>query len=74
MRIRALIGGNDGTQGFQPGDELTGDTEFNRRLLANGVAEPLDEQAQALLEKPELMERYITLPLQRLADNLRGDA
>jgi hypothetical protein len=74
MRIRALIGGNNGSRSFQPGEELDGDTEFNRKLLANGVAEPLDEQAQALLEKPEVMERYLSLPLQLLADNLRGEA
>lgn len=58
MKVKAKISGFDGTKSFAPGDDLAGDGEYLRSLLANSLADPIDEAAKAFVADKALMERH----------------
>lgn len=70
MKARLLCEGNDGARHYAAGDEYTGDGEWIRRLLINGLAEPLDEQAKTLVATPAQVERYGSAVHKSAADSL----
>jgi hypothetical protein len=73
MKSKVLVSGNDGHRAYEPGDELTVDSEHHRSLIANDLAEPLDEAAQKVAADPRQRARYATPALEALAAELRGD-
>jgi hypothetical protein len=70
MRIRALINGNHGGGEFQAGDELPFDSDYIRKLLVNGLAEPLDEDAIGFMARTHQHEEYQSTAFQNLAAEL----
>lgn len=58
MRAIILCEGNDGHRPYKPGDEYVGDSEWLRKQLVNGLATPLDEEAQKVIASPQQLERY----------------
>lgn len=74
MKIRTLISGNHGTGAFDVGVELDFDSDYVRKLLVNGLAEPLDEQAQNFLAKPDQHDPYVSAAYQKIAEELQAAA
>ncbi len=70
MKIRALINGNHGGGEFQAGDELAFDSDYIRKLLVNGLAEPLDEDAIGFMSRTHQHEEYQSVAFQNLAAEL----
>lgn len=58
MKAKMLCEGNDGTAHISAGDECARDSEWLRRQLVNGLAEPLDDAAKALCASADSIERY----------------
>lgn len=70
MRIRTLISGNHGGGSFEAGDELAFDSEYIRKLLVNGLAEPVDEDATLFMSQTDKHERYASASYQAIAAEL----
>jgi len=70
MKIRLLGDGNDGSRHIVAGSEYEGDSDWVRRLLINGHAEPLDDQAHAIVKHPEQITRYKSDALTESAKSL----
>jgi len=51
MKIKTHFDGFDGTKSYEAGDTLEGNTEHNQRLLFNGIADPVDQEAKDLDKK-----------------------
>lgn len=58
MRARIFCSGTDGAVRYAPGDECDRDSEWLRRALVNGLAEPLDDEANALVNNERMVRRY----------------
>ena len=69
MKMKMLVDGNDGTKAYKPGDTYTGDSEWARRVLVNGLAEPLDEAAKKIAASAVQLDRYQSAAL----GAMRGD-
>lgn len=50
MRLKTKLSGFDGSRSYERGTELEGPSEHNLRLLFNGAAEPLDDEAKNFVE------------------------
>lgn len=70
MKSKILCDGNDGTKAITAGSEYDGDSEWHRRMLINGLAEPLDEQAKKIAAHPGHKEAYGSAALKAVADNV----
>ena len=58
MKMKMFVDGNDGIKAYTAGDTYTGDSEWARRVLVNGLAEPLDDAAKAIAGNAKQKERY----------------
>lgn len=58
MKAKVRVSGTDGNDHYDKDATVDRDSEWLRKLLANGLAEPLDEQARDLCEDPAQIERY----------------
>lgn len=66
MKAKVLISSCfDGSKTHKVGDEIDTDSEFVRRLLINGGAEPADEAAEALLANKRMVERFTNPDLKK---------
>jgi hypothetical protein len=70
MRVRTLIEGDHGGSHFQIGEELSFDSDYVRKLLVNGLAEPLDDHAQEFMGKTDQHDKYVSAALQAVAAEL----
>lgn len=70
MKMKLLVDGNDGTKAYKAGDTYTGDSEWARRVLVNGLAEPLDDTAKAIAGSNNQLERYGDVTLGAIAETL----
>lgn len=70
MWARALVDGNDGTQHIKAGTDCRRDSEWLRRLLVNGLAEPLDGEARSVCIDPLQIERHANAALVARAKEL----
>lgn len=73
MRARLLTQGNDGEQHYEAGAEYVGSSEWIRRMLVNGLAEPLDDVAKAVVDNPERHPELISGALRAEAQVLKTD-
>lgn len=70
MRARVKIDGNDGITSYKAGDELARDGTYIRGLLVNGLAVPLDAEAEAIVASDTARERYHRPELRAVAREL----
>lgn len=49
MKMKLLVDGNDGLEARAAGSEYTLKTDWGMRMLANGLAEPMDDEATAFV-------------------------
>lgn len=73
MKIKTLISGNHGGGSFQAGEELAFDSEYTRKLLVNGLAEPLDEDAIGFMARTEEHAQYFSAAYQNIAAELNQE-
>ena len=66
MKAKLLCDGNDGSKSYVTGDTYEGDGEFIRKLLVNGLAEPLDAAAEKIVASDHQKERYRSTALSAL--------
>lgn len=62
MKARVTVEFFDGYDTHRPGDTVTLATDALRRLLANGLAEPLDREAEITAADRSLLDRLGKLP------------
>lgn len=72
MKVRARGDGNTGQQLYRHGQQLEERSEFVLRQLANGVFQPLDEEAAAAAASEQLRQRYASPALRMLATELNA--
>lgn len=70
MKAIILSEGNDGHKSYKPGDEYVGDSEWLRKLLVNGLATPLDDEASKVIASNAQIERYGSAELVAVAREL----
>lgn len=71
MKAKLLCDGNDGSKSYKAGDEYEGDGEFIRRMLVNGLADPLDDAAQKIVASDHQRDRYRSAALTEQAKEIR---
>ena len=74
MKAKLLCDGNDGSKSYAVGDTYEGDGEFIRKLLVNGLAEPLDAAAEKIAGNDYQKERYRSTAHAGLAKEMRQDS
>jgi hypothetical protein len=67
MKAKLIGTGSDGSRSYNTGDECNHDSDWLRRMLVNGLAEPMDEAALSVIRSKDQIERYRALPLIRAA-------
>jgi hypothetical protein len=67
MKFRILVSGNDGSKPVKPDDVIERDSDWARRMLVNGCAEPLDEAAKSVVANKDQIARYRSNVLIRVA-------
>lgn len=70
MKATIRCDGTDGIRSYKPGDEYVGDSEWLRKKLVNGLAEPADEEANKVVSNPGQIERYGSATLVKVARDL----
>jgi len=73
MKSISRVSGNDGHQSYDVGDAIERDSEWHRRMLCNGLAEPQDDAATKIAADPAQRARYASTALQTRARELAGD-
>jgi hypothetical protein len=58
MKAQIRVSGTDGQDHYERDAVVERDSEWLRRLLVNGLAEPQDDQATAICTTPAQVERY----------------
>ena len=74
MKLKTLCVGNDGSRHHEAGAEIDGDSDHFRRLLVNGLAEPLDDAARAIAADPAQIARHGSAALREAALGLAAPA
>ncbi len=67
MKAKIRVSGTDGNDHYEVGATVERDSEWLRKLLVNGLAEPLDEQATELCGNVAQADRYHSETLTSLA-------
>lgn len=55
MKVKALASGFDGKKAHEAGATLEGNSDYIKRALFNGAAEPLDKEAKDYLKQKDEM-------------------
>lgn len=72
MKAKLLTGGNDGSKHYDAGDTYEGDGEWIRKLLVNGLADPLDDEAKAIAESEFQQQRHGSAALKAAAAEIQA--
>jgi type IV secretory pathway VirD2 relaxase len=70
MKAKLLCDGNDGSDYYEAGKVYTKDTEWIRRLLVNGLADPMDRQAEAIAADKDQKSQHSSRALKAAAKQL----
>lgn len=70
MWVKVRVAGDDGARVYKPGADVRHDSEWLRRMVANGLGECLDGEARQLAGNAELMRRYKLDPLIAVARSI----